>query len=107
MPSATSAKNMSSRAAAGTRDPRLGVDDDVVGIDLARFDKRNERQLRRGRIAAGIGHEPRIPDRVALDLGEAIDGFLLQIGCAMLVTIPFGISTDVVRGGNRPKDRRP
>ena len=42
------------------------------GSEQAGVDQRRQRQQRRGRIAAGIGDEPRARDRAALALGQAV-----------------------------------
>ncbi len=71
---------------------RLGVDHDLVEIDGLGLDQRDQRQLRAGCVAAGIGHQPRVSDLAPVDFGEAIDRFLLQLGRVMLVAVPFGVS---------------
>src|SRR6516162_11503916 len=85
--------------AAGSADPRFSVDDDVVGIDQLCPQQRNKRQLRRCRIAAGNGNKARQPDSFALNLGQAVDRFPLQLGGPMLVAIPLGVG----RGVRKPE----
>ncbi len=70
---------------------RLGVDDDLVGIDGLGFEQRNQRQLGAGRVAAGIGDEPRRLDLVPINFGQAVDRSLLQFGREMLVAVPARI----------------
>jgi hypothetical protein len=57
----------------GARDARFRVYDDVAaGDEDAGIGQRRNRQERRRRVAAGVGHELRLANRVALALGEAI-----------------------------------
>ena len=65
------------------------------GIDLPGADQGNQRQLRRGRIAAGVGHQPRLADGGALHFGQAIDGLALQRHGAVFVTVPLGVGPGV------------
>ena len=69
----------------------LGIDDDLVGIDRPRAEQRNERKLRAGGVAAGIGDEPRPLDRVAVELDQPVDCLFLQLGRVMLVAVPARI----------------
>ena len=63
--------------APGAGDSGLGVDHDRVDFDQPGLEQRPERQLRGGRIAAGIGHEIGRRDRGAGMLGEPVDGVAL------------------------------
>ena len=75
------------RRAARAGNPRLRVDDDPPGVDLPRRDQRDQRQLRGGRVAAGVGDEARVRDRRAVDLGEAVDRLGLKLGREMGVAV--------------------
>ena len=71
--------------------PGLGVDHDLVRIDGAFAQQRNERELRAGGVAARIGDEPRGSDLVAIDLGQPVDGLRLQLRRMVLVAVPARI----------------
>ncbi len=75
--------------APGARHAGLRVDDDVVGLDQLVREERHQRQLRRRGVAARIGAETRRRDLLPVELGQAVDGLLLQFWCMVLVTIPF------------------
>ena len=85
----------------------LGVDDDLVELDRLGLDQRDQRQLRAGRVAAGIGDQPGLLDLAPVDFGQPIDGFFLQLGGVMLVAIPLRIGRRCRRAGSRPTGRRP
>ena len=51
------------RLAAGARDARLRVGDQMVEIDDAALEERQEAELHRRRIAAGVGDDARLADR--------------------------------------------
>src|SRR6266704_2800055 len=65
----------------------LRVDDDVLGHE-ARLERGDQREQRRGRIAAGVGDEARGPHAIARQLGEAVDGFLQELGRGVGVAVP-------------------
>ena len=69
----------------------LGIDDDLVGIDRLGAQQRDERQLRAGRIAARIGDEARLLDRVAIELDQPVHRLFLELRRIMLVAIPARI----------------
>ena len=71
---------------------RLGVDDDLVRIDGLGLEQRNERELGAGRVAAGIGDEPRRLDRAADRFRSGRTRLLLQFGREMLVAVPARVS---------------
>ena len=77
-------------------DPALGIDDDVVGLEQAAPDERRQRKDGRGRIAAGIGHEPLSPDRLAKQLRQAVGGVAEPLRIGMHMAIPFQVSRRVV-----------
>ncbi len=83
------------QAAARAGDARFRVDDDVVHVDQFRLRDRNQRQQRRGRIAAGTGHQPRRGDLLAIEFGEAVDGFTLKLGRAVGVAVPLRVHAHV------------
>ena len=49
-------------------------------VDQAGLEQRPQRQLRGGRVAAGVGDQIGRPDRLARELGQAVDGILLALG---------------------------
>ena len=75
----------------------LGVDHDLVRLDRLGLQQRHQRKLRAGRVAAGIGDEPRLLDLVAVNLDQAIDRLLLQLRRMMLVAVPARIGRGVVQ----------
>ena len=58
------------------------------GSIALRAQQRDQRKLRAGRVAAGIGDEMRAGDVVAIDLGEAVDRLPLQLRRVVLVAVP-------------------
>ena len=52
---------------------RLGIDHDLVRHDRLGLEQRRQRKLRAARVAARVGDEPRLPDRGAMHLDQAID----------------------------------
>src|SRR5437588_357124 len=77
--------------AAGAGHSRLGIDHDLVRFDRLVLEERNERQLRAGRIAAGIGDEARAHDLAAIDFDEPVNGLAEQFGRLVLVAVPVRI----------------
>ena len=75
--------------------PDLASIDDLVELDRFGLQQRHQRQLRAGRIAAGIGDELRLLDRAPMDLDKAVDRLLLQLRRLMLVAVPFRVSRRV------------
>jgi hypothetical protein len=73
----------------------LGIDDDLVEFNRLVLDERDERQLRAGRVAAGIGDQPCIPDLAPMNFGQTVNSLLLQLRRVMLVAIPFRIGRGV------------
>ncbi len=65
------------------------------GVDQLGPQQRHQRQLRGGRIAAGIGDEAGALHLFARDLGQAIGRLALQFRGAVLVAIPFGVGRGV------------
>ena len=62
----------------GAGDPLLGVDHHIR--EQALGGERRQRQQRRGRVAAGVGDELRLADRLAVQLGQAVGCAVEQIG---------------------------
>src|SRR4029078_3490213 len=85
--------------AAGARDPRFGVDDEIAGLDEAGFHQGKETDKDRGRIAAGASDQPRLADGVAIMLGQSVDRFTLELERPMRAAIPF-----LVNGGDAPPE---
>src|SRR5262245_40204951 len=63
---------------------RLGIDDDFIELDRLVLEQGNERKLRTCCVAAGIGDQSRFLDVPPVNLGEPVDGLLLELGCVML-----------------------
>ncbi len=57
------------------RHARLRVDDEVV-LDEVRAERRQEREERRRRVAAGVRDDTRAADLAARELRQAVDRFL-------------------------------
>ena len=68
-----------------------------VGLDQLVAQERNERQLRRRRVAARIGDQPGGADRVAIVLGQAIDRLLLQLQRLMRMAVVLRIELRVAQ----------
>lgn len=49
----------------------------------------DERQLRRGRVAPRVGHEPRAAHLLPRQLGQPVDGLRLQGGGLVLAAVPL------------------
>ena len=71
--------------------PDLASIDDLVGLDRLGLEQRDQRQLRAGGVAARIGDQPRLLDLAPIDLDEAVDRLLLQLGRVMLVAVPLRV----------------
>ena len=69
------------RLAPGAGDARLRVDHDVG--DHAGARQRGEPEQRGGRVAAGVGDEVGAHDRLAVELGQPVDGLAEQLGRAV------------------------
>ena len=76
-------------AATRTGNARHGSNHDVIRCNHFFFDEGNERQQRTGGVAAGVGDEARLRDGLARELGEAIDGLLLELLGLVLAAVPF------------------
>jgi hypothetical protein len=72
---------------AGARHAGDGVDQD--GARLDQVEQRAEREDRRGRVAARGGDRAGAPDRLAVDLGNAVYEAAEQIGRLMLLLVPL------------------
>ena len=75
-------------------DARLGVDHRAP-VEPARFGERGEREDGRGRVAAGHSHQPRFADRVAVQLGQPVDGVGEQLGRGVLA-VPLLVALELV-----------
>ena len=85
------------RRAPGAGHPGLGVDHDPLGLDRLVLQKRHQRQLRAGGVAAGIGDQPRLPDVAPVDFGQPVDRFGLKFRRVMLVPVPARVSRDIAQ----------
>ena len=63
------------RLAAAAADAALAIDDDALRQDRAGPQQRREREDRRRRVAAGVGHQRSGLNSLAINLGQAVDGF--------------------------------
>ena len=68
-----------------------------VGRDQPCAQQRRQRQDRRRRIAAGIGHELGAANPLAVQLRQAVDGLGQPRGVGMLVVVPLGVDGRVVQ----------
>ncbi len=68
------------RLAAGAAHSRFGVGDQVRMIDEGGLDERQQGELDRRGIAAGIGHEPCAADPLPVDFGQPVDRFGEKLG---------------------------
>src|SRR5665213_2725223 len=55
------------------------ADDPMIEVDYASLQQGCEREDDRGRVAAGVGHEPGSPDGVAVQLRATVDCLRLQL----------------------------
>ena len=88
------------RSAPRAGDPGLRVDDDVA--DRARSREWRERQQRRGRVAARIGHQLRAGELVAVQLRQAVDRLGEQLARRVLdvpALVDVGPEQDVIGVG--------
>ena len=69
-------------------DARLAVGDQVQRIDQPRGQQRLVAQLYRGRVAAGQPDDARAADRLAVDLGQAVDRLFEQPGAGVRHLVP-------------------
>mmetsp|Transcript_7003 Transcript_7003/g.24097 ORF Transcript_7003/g.24097 Transcript_7003/m.24097 type:complete len:342 (-) Transcript_7003:1444-2469(-) len=90
------------RAPSRPAHPALGVDDDVLRQDETGVQQRNQRELNAGGVTARIGHQARRGDLLPLELGQAVHGFPLQVGCLVRRAVPLRVHVDVLE----PKVRR-
>ncbi len=89
---------------AGAADARGGVDVDRVGIDQA--EQRLQREDRRGRVAAGRRDRLDAGDRVAVELGNAVDEAADQVRARDAARCTSARRRRRRRAGNRRRDRR-
>src|SRR3972149_4645563 len=89
-------------------DSRLGIGDEMPAIHHAGFEKRQEAEQDRGRIAAGIGHQARASDPFAVQLAQAIHRLADQLGRGVLhlvPALPFGHVAHAAIGGEVSRAR--
>ena len=86
--------------------PCLEVDHDPVEVDHPGLDQRADRILPGRRVAAGAGDKPGGADFVAVELGQAVDGFVLQLAAGRGAGHTMLIGRRGRAGGNRRKGRR-
>lgn len=77
------------RATTSPGGSRLSIDDDVVREDETCLKQGDQGQLRRGRVAARVGHESRAADLVPRELGQAVHRLRLQCGGLVLAAVPL------------------
>ncbi|OIQ83793.1 hypothetical protein GALL_344110 [mine drainage metagenome] len=75
--------------ASGPRHARRAAGDQVCGVDRAGgAQQRRETDLHRRRVAAGVGDDARVADRVAVQFGQAVGGFAQQVGAGVRHAVP-------------------
>lgn len=57
-------------------------------VHAAHLEERAQRQLHRGRVAARVGHEPRLLHFLAVQLCQPVDRLLLQLWGPVLASVP-------------------
>src|SRR5205823_1012216 len=72
-------------------DATRGVDDDSVALDQSSTKKWRERERRGGRIAAGRGDEGGGPQRVAVQLWQAVDELVEQLRRFVRLAVPLRV----------------
>ena len=82
--------------AAGARDARLRVDHDAARLDQPFAQEGGEREDRGGRVAAGDRHQLGLAQRLAVQLGDAVDGARQQIGRRVLA-VPLPVDGGVAQ----------
>ncbi len=82
---------------AGAADAGGCIDDQAVGLDEARIDKRLQRKDRRGGIATGRGHRLCSADRLAVQLGNAVDEAAKQLWRLVCMAVPALVSRRLVQ----------
>ena len=68
----------------------LAVGDEVRGVHDARLEQRQEAELHRGRVAARIADDARLPDGLAVHLRQAVDRFGEEVGTGVGHAVPLG-----------------
>ena len=81
----------------GAADPGFQVNDDIVKVDHPGLDQRAQRVLAGSRIAAGPRDQPRLGDFGTVELGQPVDGFLLQFQRRMRFAVPSFIFVRVAQ----------
>ena len=83
----------------------LAVGDQVLGVDDAGLEQRQEAQLHRGRIAARVADDARLADRVAIELGQAVHRLGEQVRAGVRHLVPLLEHRDVAECGSRRRGR--
>ncbi len=78
------------------RYPRLGIGNQGPVVDETLIQERSCRENDAGRITAGVGHEPRLADRLAMELGQAVNSPREKFRGFMRL-IPGGINESVLQ----------
>ncbi|EXI72163.1 MAG: hypothetical protein AW07_03308 [Candidatus Accumulibacter sp. SK-11] len=81
--------------APGARNPRLGIRDEMVGVDQSAFDKRHEAELDGGRIAARVGYQARIADRRPVHFRQSVNRLADPLRARVLHPVPAAPVGDV------------
>ena len=82
--------------AAGAADARRGINNQTFGLHQARIDQRLQRKDCGSRIAAGRGDGLRAPDRLAIELGDAVDELTQQSWSLVRVAVPALVGRRIV-----------
>src|SRR3954469_8902239 len=95
--------------ATGTAHAGFGIGDEMVAVDDTAFDEREEAELHRRRITAGIRHQPGAANSLAVHLAQAVDRFAHQLGRRVLHLVPALPFDDVAETevGRKVNDARP
>ena len=82
--------------AAGAADARGGVDDQAVRLDQPGIDQGLQREDRRSRVAARGRDRLRAADRLAIELGNAVDELAEQLRRLVRMAVPALVGRGVV-----------
>ena len=74
----------------------LGIDDDVVALNESSLQQRRQGENRRGRIAAGVGHERGRRDLGSIQLRQTVYDLAQALGVGVLLAVPLGEDFGIV-----------
>src|SRR5262249_12992896 len=76
-----------SRGSAGARNPRKGIDNDIVGLNESAFERRKESKDDARWIASGIRNQFCAGNRPGIEFGKPVDCFRQKMPSDMLMFI--------------------